>query len=297
MADLQPFLFGKSIDQTLKSAHPCPPFSISSATASDSENMDASLLMNPDYVQPLVPSELSALIQSVFEPENVAWLRHSAAKKLILWRHRHPLLQPAAHVSHSPSSLGSSAYAGVEASASSSILGSSTSSRLATPPMGATSSYAVARVADHRRREEQLAQVRLAKWAVNLQRSLQNEKERFEALVRGERAVWLTERLGECVAEGTLVPVSTERAVALPRRRPVHVTDVLSEKVTAGGMISGWPTPDPRDPLGLLRWKEELRRRSWVALQIVGGLSLVGGLALWLTRHWDSVGERCQAWN
>ena len=299
--DLQPFLFGKSIDESSRCENPSPPFSISTTTASDAENMDASLLMSSEYVQPLVPSELDTLIERVFERDGVAWLRHSAAKKCILWRQRQTSPPLTAQISHSPSSLGSSAYAGVGGSASSSDLGSSSPStpwKTSAHPMGATSAYALARVADHRHREERLTQVRLAKWATDLQRSFQNEKERFEVLARGERAIRLTERsgFGDHVADGSLVPVTGDRAMTTSRQARTYRADGLSTNGVASAVTKAWPEYDPRDPLGLIRIREELRRRSWMVLQIVGGLSLMGGLALWITRHWSRTSEGITSW-
>lgn len=162
--------------------------------------------------------------------------------------------------------------------------------------MGATSTYALARVADHRQREERLAQVRLAKWASDLQRSLQNERERFEVLARGERAVWLTERLGECVADGTLVPVTAENMLALSRSGPGQTDDVLQPGLASATDMKRWVIEDPRDPLGLLRYNDELRQRGWLALQVVGGLGVIGGLTLWVVRNWDTLGEDLKSW-
>jgi hypothetical protein len=106
---IKPFLFGKDLDdallavQSLSIIHPqlqtgeaeqypftspTYPYTISSTPGPDNETMDASLLMSPDYVQPILPSELAALISQVFEPDSIAWLRHSAAKKFLVWRRR-----------------------------------------------------------------------------------------------------------------------------------------------------------------------------------------------------------------
>jgi hypothetical protein len=108
-APAKPFMFGKALDdallavQSLSIIHPevqtsglgqypftspTYPYAISSIPGSDHETMDASLLMSPDYVQPLLPSELSALVEQVFDPDSIAWLRHSAAKKFLEWRRR-----------------------------------------------------------------------------------------------------------------------------------------------------------------------------------------------------------------
>jgi hypothetical protein len=115
---IKPFLFGKPIDDALlavqgldivypletprtaihldeaKEANQFPfptpthPYAVSSVQGSDADVMEASLLMSPDYVQPLVPSELSNLIEQVFDPESIAWLRHAGAKKFLSWRRR-----------------------------------------------------------------------------------------------------------------------------------------------------------------------------------------------------------------
>lgn len=114
-SSIKPFFFGNAVDDALlavqelsleqsppapadnKSAlepkevpfpKPTHPYVVSSTLGSDTETMDASLLMSPDYVQPLLPSELAALVTQVFDPESISWLRHSAAKKFIAWRRR-----------------------------------------------------------------------------------------------------------------------------------------------------------------------------------------------------------------
>lgn len=115
---VKPFLFGKPLDDALLAVQgldivyplvtpttdvysdepkestqfpfpaPTHPYAISSACGLDNDTMDASLLMSPDYVQPLIPSELSNLIEQVFDPESMAWLRHAAAKKFLMWQRR-----------------------------------------------------------------------------------------------------------------------------------------------------------------------------------------------------------------
>ena len=115
---IKPFFFGKALDDALLAVQGLPlihspstpspaippemqaeapqypfttptyPYAISSIPGQDNDNMDASLLMSPDYVQPLLPSELAALVNQVFDPESIAWLRHSAAKKFLAWRRR-----------------------------------------------------------------------------------------------------------------------------------------------------------------------------------------------------------------
>jgi len=47
---------------------------------------------------------------------------------------------------------------------------------------------------------------------------------------------------------------------------------------------------DRADPLGLLRWNDRFQRRGWVAMQVLTGFGVVGAVALWVARHWESFG-------
>jgi hypothetical protein len=113
---VKPFLFGKPLDDALLAVQgldvvypsgtpmtaihsmkepeqfpfptPTHPYAVSSTHGLDHDTMDASLLMSPDYVQPLMPSELVNLVEQVFDPDSIAWLRHAAAKKFVAWRRR-----------------------------------------------------------------------------------------------------------------------------------------------------------------------------------------------------------------
>lgn len=262
-ANIRPFLFGSYPDDVTQAQRPSAPYAISTANTKDDEIMDASLLMSPDYVQPLVPSELAALVEQVFDRDGISWLRHSAAKKFIQWRNNsNPIEKP------------QSLYRPL------SIQSSVSSSQVLTAPVGATTSYALARITDHTQREERLAQVRLSNWAAELQRSLQNERTRFENLARSERAVWLTERLGECVQDGTIVPISQAREQG-------HFQEQSGPLVKQGTYSRRRKTTNslnPHDPLGLVQLNADMRRRGWVALQVVGGVGIIGGIAFWISR-------------
>jgi hypothetical protein len=251
------------------------PYAVSAHPSKDEETMDASLLMSPDYVQPLLPSELDQLVSQVFERDTISWLRHSAAKKFTQWR-------SAAEPHSRPQSL----YRPI--TQSNSLV---SASNLLTAPVGVTTSYALARISDHTQREERIAQVRLANWAADLQRSLQNERNRFEELARADRAVWLTERLGECVQDGTIVPLSEAR-------RPSFQTSTFANEVRAkqgtysrrgrgNRHVNG---VDPHDPLGLLQLNEEMKQKAMFALRLVGSFGFIGGLAFWITRQWHGAG-------
>jgi len=107
---------------------------------------------------------------------------------------------------------------------------------------------------------------------------------------RSERAVWLTERLGECVQDGTIVPLSQARESSFAndsgslvkqgtysrRRRHRHVEGSFGDGV------------NPHDPLGLLQLNEEMKRRAWFALRLVGGVGIFGGIAYWFTKGWQT---------
>ncbi|KAJ5562335.1 hypothetical protein N7535_003213 [Penicillium sp. DV-2018c] len=274
-AGIKIFLFGDP-PSSMHGLEIQPPYAVSSEKSIDTETMDASTLMSPDYVQPLVPSELEVLVDRMFDRDNLAWMRHSAAKKLIQQCTNSfslPRPMPSFSAQPDPTPEGPRSVS----SSWQSISGSSISP-------GSPPGYAMARIADYTRHEERMAHVRLAQWATDLQRSLQNERDRYASLSRGERAIWLTERLGECVADGSLVPLSQT-----PGFGGFH--GAAREKGTNGfhaGSGSGYRASgfSPHDPLGVVGWIDEFGRRSWVLVQIVGSVGIVGGLALWLARTW-----------
>ncbi|CAZ86582.1 unnamed protein product [Tuber melanosporum] len=271
-AGVRPFLFGKTfpdVSRSMSENMPCAPFAISSALSSDSENMDASLLMSPDYVAPLVGSELSELVGHVFDPDNIAWLRHASAKKYIQWSNNATTSNRESSLTRLNSTPGSPRS--MRSTSASVLLSASNSSLIHIPDSGsqvAANNFALARVADHTQREERLAQVRLTRWAHDLQRSLKAERERYERLARGERAIWLTERLGECIADGQLVPASMPLA-----NKYTAVTD------TRDGMVNA------RDPLGLLALNENVRRKAVRLLRIAGYGGIVGFVSLWVLKQ------------
>lgn len=253
------------------------PYTVSSATGPDPETMDASLLMSPDYVQPLMPSELTLLVQQIFETDVISYLRHSAAKKLIAWHATHPQsvipsnsANPSTSFSPRPASLESPlpytlSNSGILIPFASDLSLSTTSN-----------SQAMTRLAEHARQEERLAQVRLSKWANDLQISLQRERERFEELARGEQASWLVKKIGEEARGGRLSVLDQSAAL------------VKEAAGTRDGSPLSWPPAmySTCDPLGLLGWRDNIRNRGWIALQVVGSFGMIGGLAFWLVKTW-----------
>jgi hypothetical protein len=282
-AGIRPFSCERIGDPGQQPSDAGMPFAISSATGDDADNMDASLLMSPDYVQPLVLSELPLLVERIIERDTIAWLRHSAAKKFVHWW-RGSLSASLATASPALiSSLNSSAYAAVSLSDSSSTMHTPSVSP-SSVASGGSPSYALARVSQHMQREDRIAQIRLAKWATELQRSLQNERERYERLARGERAMWLTGRLEECIIDGSVEPLALEDSL-LARATSTAIARASDGK----GRRRAWGSRaevNPQDPLGLLHLVEQLQTRGWATVQVVGGLGLIGGLAIWIARHW-----------
>lgn len=94
--------------------------------------------------------------------------------------------------------------------------------------------------------------------------------------------MWLTQRLGECVNEGSLVPAASSSS-----------TD---DKRLLRQWGSGKNDTDASDPLGLVRWSEMVRRRGWVALEVVGGFGVLGAVAMWVARGWEWEGELWGWW-
>ena len=281
-AGIKPFFFGNLPPGELDGLEPQPPYTVSSETTTDMEVMDASTLMSPDYVQPLVTSELEVLVQKLFDRDNLAWMRHSSAKKLVQRQKGFAAIpNPTAPLSHPATRPAATGEPGRRATSGASMA-SSLSSLDEAPP-----TYAMARITDYTRHEEHVAHVRLAQWATDLQRGLQNERDRYASLARGERAVWLTERLGECVVDGSLVPISQT-----PGFRGLHIPSETSS-LHAKQRRAGTPPAEyrvaalsPLDPLGVISWIDDFGRRGWALVQIVGSMGVVGGLALWLARTW-----------
>ncbi|PGH02035.1 hypothetical protein AJ80_08929 [Polytolypa hystricis UAMH7299] len=292
-AGFRPFSFGAPIDTAENGPERVPPFSISSANANDDENMDASLLMSADYVQPLFPSDLTFLLEKIFDLDNLVWMRHSAARKLVQ-SYRPPRTISAAPA---PSPAGFASFR-FERFDTPQLSSPSASQVLVSHPSDRSSpGYALARVADHTKREEQLAQVRLAKWASDLQQSLQNERERYEALARNERAVWLTERLSECVTDGTLLPISQTPGFSGFEGTPYEDKRDLTLRAADGRRFKyRIAHPAPHDPLGLIRWNDDLKRRGWVIVQVIGSVGVVGGLALWVAKAWGFTSHNLTEW-
>lgn len=275
-AGIRPFLFGKSSADLMRQStseellSPTAPFAISSVVSSDAENMDASVLMSPEYIPPLIDTELKSLVDNVFDPDNITWLKHATAKKFMTWR---------GNLNYTSSSLIStrginspSRHQGSPARGSPSASGMLSNSALIQigPTVGGgAESFALAKVADHRQREDRLAKVRLAKWSHDLQKSLQAERERYDRLARGERAIWLTERLNECVSDGQLVPIT-------------NLHRFNKDENSHHSVINA------RDPFGLLKINETFGKNILVMIKVAGIGGLVGVVGVWVYKQWGT---------
>lgn len=302
-----------------------PPFAVSCLPGPNDHEMDASLLMSPSYSPPLVTSDLEDLVFQLLDPENIAHLRHSAVRKFMAWRRRQKK-----HVVASGGAL-SGGNSLVMGHASNSSLGIALARRTPSSPlrsqgliprgrghshhrslspssspfnMSSTAligtglpDFTRARLRDHMFHEERLAEVQMAKWASDLQRSLRDEKETFERAAKGERAKWLLERLGEEVQQGNIGAVSESMESRLPhwaiekrdganeakRARSPGEDLELPSWARGGRYFNGKRRQyeeDAHDPLGLCMLGDGVSRVSGVVVKLLGGGVLVG--AVWM---------------
>lgn len=249
--------------------------------------------MSPDYVQPLVSSELDLLVRRIFDRDTLLWMRHSAAKKLSS-QGRYSSPGPRQSITQGSYQLAQDSI--TQLTSFSSPL-SFTDVQTPQHLSGGYPGYTLACVTDHTRHEEKVAQVHLAKWASDLQRSLQNEREKYAALARGERAIWLTERLSECVVDGSLVPISQTPGFSGLDPPPEKPTGGLMLRTPSGHQVEYRVSHlSPHDPLGVVQWADELNRRGWAFVQIVSGFGVVGGLALLLAKTWNLSSRSLSDW-
>jgi len=98
--------------------------------------------------------------------------------------------------------------------------------------------------------------------------------------------VWLTERLGECVQDGSIIPLSQAR------QRDADNGHLVRQGTYCRRDRKG---VDVVDPLGLLELNREMKRRGWVAVRVLSGMGILGGLAWW---WWEGVGVSvAEKWN
>ncbi|KAK0808875.1 hypothetical protein LTR75_006129 [Friedmanniomyces endolithicus] len=285
------------------------PLAISSALGDDAETIDASILMSSQYMQPLVPSELGYLVEHLLDPDNIARMRHISATKFLLWRQQnlgHHLvdIQKQVLLHRSPlfgHTLPSATYTRSLLEEPSKVLvphASSSYFRSASPSAisetsasgGAATSAALAHYNEQPPAPGSdtapFRQVRLAKWARDLQRGLENERRKYQYKYFPQQpsttgADWDL-RAETSAEEGK--NSNNEKAVAQTG------TDKPTASPPSRGRLGGdIAVIDPRDPLGVLAFTQRFRRQGWVALRVAGGCGLVGALAWWVVRNWAEV--------
>ncbi|KAK5171892.1 uncharacterized protein LTR77_003529 [Saxophila tyrrhenica] len=268
--DDKPFL--NELLSTFSKEHPAEPFAISSALADDSETIDASVLMSSSYLQPLIPSELDVFVSALFEPNNTARLRHFSATKFLLWRQenlgslfQNHLLLASPEIPDETSKVlvphGDSSYF---RSASPTTDSDNAAGRGPSP---------YARALANASPSEPFRQLRLAKWAQDLQRSLDNERRRVQQRFYPN-------------SSGSSADSDEKHSPTLP------LTTTSSQPRGAKGRLGG-PVAiiDPRDPLGLLAFGQVFRRRGYVVMRVAAGAGVVGAVCWWVLRNWTDVQE------
>ena len=282
---------GSDKDVPTSADEPSEPFTVSSALGDDPETIDASILMSSGYLPPLVPSELEIFVGQLLDPDNMARLRHLSATKFLLWRQENlgthldlpkqmllksphfgspPTVTSSGSMPDEPSKVlvphGSSSYF------RSTSPSASDSSALSGGDVMGTSAYALARYNDNKSRTEPFRQVRLAKWAQDLQRSLDNERRRYKQMYLNPPSEWASD---------------SEKASADPN----HQSLIPTPRPARGRLGGDLGIIDPRDPLGVLAMSQTFRRRGWFALQIAGSCGFIGAVAWWVVRNWVEVQE------
>lgn len=254
------------------------PYTISSTNGPDFDNMDASLLMSSEYVEPLVPSELCLLVDQIFTSENAAFLRHLAAKKLVTWHNLQSDMQKSASpsIATSPASIPQSPSQ--PSLAASGILVPLTSELSFETSNNLSPAQQVADT--HPRREERLAEVRLSKWTSDLQKTM-------------------LQQLRPNISINIPLPISTYTSYPLNpsnsyHHRPNSLLTTYSPSRPDCTDKSAASRYQIHDPLGLMAWQDILRQHAWLTLQVVGSFGVMGGLAIWIARTWRLDGELVQ---
>lgn len=311
-ADVTPFALRKYGQINTAADEDFTPFAVSCASSRDDENMDASLLMSSGYIEPLAPSELGSLVSTLFEPDMAGCLRHSASKKYIQWHRSFSVHAPSLSLNtirpgHLPPRSISSPSPQLHYSGSSAVSArlslndahtdnsspyakstgtSSSGSSPVFPLLPATTTtnpYALARITDHTQREERLAQAHLARWAVDLQRALRNERARFAALQQGERQAWLQERLEECVSIDACRDGKPASDAIMLR---TAAEDRKAQRSSSRQQLLETRRMAAQDPLGLVRFQDSFSRRGLYLAQVVGGAGVVGAVVVWVLKTW-----------
>ncbi|WPG97588.1 Hypothetical protein R9X50_00036600 [Acrodontium crateriforme] len=278
---------------------PREPFSISSALSDDAETIDASVLMSSQYIQPLIPSDLAFFVDRFFEPENISRMRHIAATKFVLWRHTHlgsqvnfaKLLQTTADCSGGSPIHTAAESVDDEHQSSKVLVPRVTSSifqsnRSLSPGGSEVSVFSAPNTATGQsgnalsnynlHNDNNLAygderppfrEIRLAKWAQDLQRGLSNERRRYREMYTQLPSDWISD-------DG---------------RNDSNEKAMISSRPARGRLGGDLAVIDPRDPLGVLALSQTITKTGWIAIRVAGSCGLVAAVAFWVLRNWGEL--------
>lgn len=278
-----PYRFAESTDNTVTRE----PLAISSLPGNDSDTIDASILMSSQYLAPLVPSELGYLVENLVEPENLARMRYESSLRFLLWRKENPsyhceqkrlphLLSP--QTGYQTTDLASDASF-PETSSKALVPQSAISfDRSNSPALSDNLAHsganmgpsALARYNEQAQSTEPFRRVRLAKWARDLQSSLQNQSRRYQTIYQTPLSDWA---MNEDDNDHALFATKGGRHAA---------------RGHLGGEIG---VIDPRDPLGLLGIGQAFRLRGYMVVQLAGGCAIVGAVFYYVAKNWSDVAE------
>ncbi|PSK51648.1 hypothetical protein B9Z65_2915 [Elsinoe australis] len=260
------------------------------------------------------PSTFSGdMVANLFDPQTMQKLRYAATQKLLTWRKSHPQSLAASpllpKLSNLPSDLNLSALAPPTQTCStisspsgvlvpypdSSFYRTADTVGSASPALSghtidsvsrANSALALATLGEphpHSAHQENgIKEVRLAQWALDLQKSLEEERRRqtsrwtgLSAPVDCSSAANRDGSQGAVVRcgsqEGKRCGTSQEKSKRKQGRRELLCADVY-------------------DPLGILRMRQSFRRNGLpIMLRIVGIGGAIGTMALWISRNWEEV--------
>ncbi|KAM3434593.1 hypothetical protein NHJ13734_005936 [Beauveria thailandica] len=193
-------------------------FAVSNVTQAESDVMDASILMNSAYIEPLLPTDLESLVENIFSVEGASRLRHSAAVKAVKWAHE----QHRYHLSKSALTRFNSGHSAVTIDP-------------------------FFQMRDWRRLEA-------SSWAQSLRQSLESER-----IINATTSTQLIARVS-----GTVTRRRDRRGSGRKKRHAHHTCD--------------------QDPLGLVRLAAQVKNTGAFAVELVGGIGVVGYLALCLMK-------------
>lgn len=264
------------------------PLAISSLPGDDNETIDASILMSSQYLAPLVASELDQLVENLVEPEALARMRYESSLRFLAWRQEslrdciehqrtNHLISP--QLGYQTTDLASDGSFPENSSKSPMPHPSSSFSRSGSPAIpdsmtpleaAAMGTSALARYNQQTQPTEPYRQVRLAKWAKDLQNSLQNQSRKYQKIYSLPISDWALSDDGHDHAL-----VATKGG-----RRPA--------RGHLGGEVG---VIDPRDPLGMLAFAQTFRLRGFWLVQIVGGCGIVGAVFYCVAKTWPDLLE------